>query len=232
MGSFSFQSSKNLTSGEGGMITTNDDALAERCRSIHNCGRIPTGAWYEHHVMSANYRLNEFAGAILNAQFDRLDEQTNTRDANGRYLDKLLAMIPGIAPQKRDEHATRNAQHLYCARYDQGAFGVPRERFVEALAAEGISASGGYGIPLNRQPMFLNKNFGPYTGYRASRPDIDFGAMPVPNTDRICASEGLWLTQNILLGTRGDMDDIVRAVEKVYDQRHALAGVVEATAQA
>jgi dTDP-4-amino-4,6-dideoxygalactose transaminase len=229
MGSFSFQSSKNLTSGEGGLITTNDDVLAERCRSIHNCGRIPTGAWYEHHVMSANYRLNEFAGAVLNAQLDRLDEQTNTRDANGRYLDKLLAMIPGIAPQKRDERATRNAQHLYCLRYDQGVFGVPRDRFLEALAAEGIPASGGYGIPLNRQPMFLNKNFGPYTGYRASRPDIDFGAMPVPNTDRICASEGLWLTQNVLLGTRGDMDDIVRAVEKVYDQRHALAGVVEAT---
>jgi len=228
MGSFSFQSSKNLNSGEGGIITTNDDKLAERCRSIHNCGRIPTGAWYEHHVMSANYRLGELAGALLNAQFDRLDEQTNTRDANGRYLDKLLSMIPGIAPQKRDDRTTRNAQHLYCARYDQGVFGVPRTRFLEAVAAEGIPMSGGYGISLHRQPMFLNKAFGPYTGYRLSRPDLDFGALSLPNVDRMCESEGLWLTQNVLLGTRSDMDDIVRAIEKVYDQRHALSGVVEA----
>src|SRR5688572_21688631 len=82
VGSFSFQSSKNLTSGEGGLIVTNDDALAARCRSIHNCGRVPGGAWYEHHVVSANYRLGEFAGAILNCQLDRLDEQTDRREAN------------------------------------------------------------------------------------------------------------------------------------------------------
>jgi len=67
--SFSFQSSKNLTSGEGGLITTNDDKLAAACRSIHNCGRIPTGIWYEHHVISGNYRLGEFQGAVLNGSW-------------------------------------------------------------------------------------------------------------------------------------------------------------------
>ena len=230
MGSFSFQSSKNLTSGEGGIITTNDDQLAERCRSIHNCGRVANGLWYEHHVISGNYRLGEFAGAILNCQLDRLDEQTNARDANGRYLDKLLAMIPGITPQKRDERTTRHAYHLYSLRYDEGTFGVPRAKFLDAVAAEGIPVSGGYGLPLHLQPMFLNKSFGPYTGYRSARPDIDYGAVSLPNVDRLCASEGVWLTQNVMLGTRADMDDIVRSIEKVYDQRHALAGVVEASA--
>ena len=73
--SFSFQSSKNLTAGEGGIITTNDDALAAACRSIHNCGRVPDGVWYEHHVVSGNYRLGEFQGAVLNCQLDRLEEQ-------------------------------------------------------------------------------------------------------------------------------------------------------------
>ena len=84
MASFSFQSSKNLTAGEGGIIITNDDATAEACRSIHNCGRVPDGIWYEHHVVAGNYRLGEFQGAVLNAQLDRLDDQTATRDANGR----------------------------------------------------------------------------------------------------------------------------------------------------
>ncbi len=81
MASFSFQSSKNLTCGEGGIITTNDDELAAACRSLQNCGRVPSGVWYEHHVISGNYRLGEFQGAVLNAQLDRLEEQTNTRDA-------------------------------------------------------------------------------------------------------------------------------------------------------
>src|SRR5438552_13121003 len=113
LGSFSFQSSKNLTAGEGGIITTNDDTLAEACRSIHNCGRVPGGKWYEHHVISGNYRLGEFQGAILNCQLDRLDEQTNRRDENGQYLDSRLSKIPGITPQRRTAQTTRNAFHLY-----------------------------------------------------------------------------------------------------------------------
>ncbi|MCL5098086.1 MAG: beta-N-acetylglucosaminidase domain-containing protein, partial [Candidatus Omnitrophica bacterium] len=68
---------------------------AESCRSIHNCGRITGGRWYEHHVISGNYRLGEFQGAVLNAQLDRLEMQTRTRDRNGRYLAaKLSRTVP------------------------------------------------------------------------------------------------------------------------------------------
>jgi dTDP-4-amino-4,6-dideoxygalactose transaminase len=174
--------------------------------------------------MSGNYRLGEFAGAILNCQLDRLDEQTDTRDANGRYLDTLLARIPGITPQRRDADATRNAYHLYPFRYDERTFGLSRARFHEALAAEGIPSSTGYVLPLYRQPLFADRAFGPYTGYRAARPDIDYGAMRLPVCDRICGGEGSWLTQNLLLGPRSDMDDIARAIEKIYADREALAG--------
>src|SRR5690606_22404121 len=83
LASFSFQSSKNLTSGEGGIVTSNDERLAAECRSLHNCGRIPSGVWYEHHVISGNYRLGELQGALLNTQLQRLEEQTRTRDENG-----------------------------------------------------------------------------------------------------------------------------------------------------
>src|SRR4051812_44459234 len=99
-GSFSFQSSKNLTSGEGGLITTNNDALAAACRSIHSCGRVEGGIWYEHHVIAGNYRLGEFQGAILNAQLTRLKAQTIRRDRNGQYLAKKLGALPGLYPQK------------------------------------------------------------------------------------------------------------------------------------
>ncbi len=222
LGSFSFQASKNLTSGEGGLITTNDDKLADACRSIHNCGRIKGGAWYEHHVMSANYRLGEFAGAILNCQLDRLDEQTNRRDANGKYLDAKLSKLPGITPQRRDAFATRNAYHLYLFRYDAKVFGVSRARFIEAIAAEGIPVSPGYVLPLYKQPLFANKAFGPYTASVQTHPNLDYGKLHLPHCEAICGGEGAWLYQNVLLGSTQDMDDIVRAMEKVYEHRSTL----------
>src|SRR5688572_3063866 len=109
---FSFQSSKNLTAGEGGIITTNDAALADACRSIHNCGRVPGGVWYEHQIVSGNYRLGEFQGAVLNCQLDRLEEQTARRDHNGRRLASRLAALPGLYPQKRPAECTRHSHHL------------------------------------------------------------------------------------------------------------------------
>jgi dTDP-4-amino-4,6-dideoxygalactose transaminase len=219
MASFSFQSTKNLTSGEGGIITTDDDDLAARCRSIHNCGRVEGGAWYEHHVMSGNYRLGEFAGAILNCQLDRLDEQTDRRDANGRYLDEQLSKIPGITPQRRGKDANRHAQHLYLFRYDAAAFeGVPRQTFVEAMNAEGIPLSTGYVLPLYRQPLFADRNFAPYVVG-----DVDYGKLHLPNVEAICSAEGAWLGQNVLLGSRDDMDDVVAAMHKIYERRQSLA---------
>jgi len=131
LASFSFQSSKNLTCGEGGLITTNDPRLAASCRSIHNCGRIPTGVWYEHHVISGNYRLGELQGALLNAQLERLEEQTQSRNDNGRYLTGRLQNLPGLHPQQRPEYCTRHAFHLCMMRVVGQEFGAPREAVVE-----------------------------------------------------------------------------------------------------
>lgn len=220
LGSFSFQSSKNLTSGEGGIITTNDDKLAEACRSIHNCGRIAGGVWYEHHVISANYRLGEFQGAVLNTQLSRLKSQTATRDRNGQYLAKKLSRIPGIYPQHRTKETTRHAYHIFLFRIDSAKFGAPRQAILKALAAEGIPVSGGYAIPLYRQPLFLNKAFGPYLP--ESRRKLDFAKVSCPNCEKICAEQGAWLEQSLFLGTKSDMDDIVRAFEKIYEHRSAL----------
>ena len=162
LGSFSFQSSKNLTSGEGGIITTNDDALALACECIHNCGRRPGGLWYEHHVLSGNYRLGEFQGAILNCQLARLEVQTQTRDRNGSYLAQKLSAIPGVYPQRRTPDCTRHSYHLFWLRIDSAGFGAPRAAVLEALNAEGIPVAAGYAWPLYRQPLFRNKAFGPY----------------------------------------------------------------------
>lgn len=220
MASFSFQSSKNLTSGEGGILTTNDAELAAACRSLHNCGRIPSGVWYEHHVISGNYRLGELQGALLNAQLDRLEEQTKTRDANGRNLRERLAKLPGIYPQERPEYSTRHAYHLFMLRIVAEEFGAPRAAVIEALRAEGIPCSPGYGFSLHQQPMFAKRAFGPYLPGIVEK--LDYSRVHCPNSDLLCREQAVWLEQSMFLGPREDMDDIARAFEKVYAGRGAL----------
>jgi dTDP-4-amino-4,6-dideoxygalactose transaminase len=220
LSSFSFQSSKNLTSGEGGIICTSDDRLADACRSIHNCGRLEGGLWYEHHVISGNYRLGEFQGAVLNAQLDRLQEQTATRDRNGQYLAARLSRIPGIHPQRRPPDCTRHSFHLFLFRIDAQRFGAPRAAVLNAIQAEGIPVSGGYALPLYRQPLFLNKAFGPYLSGVSDR--LDYAKVHCPNCELICSEQGAWLEQSLFLGAESDMDEIARAFEKVFAHRQSL----------
>ncbi len=222
LATFSFQSSKNLTCGEGGMILTNSEKLASQCRCMHNCGRIPGGAWYEHHLLGGNYRLMELQGALLNAQFDRFADQAGRREKNGKYLAERLAELPGITPQKRGPEITRHAYHLFLFRIDAGQLGVSRARFLEALEAEGVPACEGYVMPLYKQPLFENRAFGPYTGWRSVRPDSQYSAVECPNCERLCAGQAAWIEQRLFLGTQQDMDDIFGAFEKVYDNRETL----------
>jgi dTDP-4-amino-4,6-dideoxygalactose transaminase len=221
MGAFSFQSSKNLTSGEGGIVITDDDRLAEACRSIQNCGRVPEGLWYEHHVIGGNYRLGEFQGAILNCQLERLEDQTNTRDANGRYLASRLSTLPGVHPQARPPGCTRHSYHLFMLRIDARGFGAPRGAVLDALRAEGIPCSAGYAVSLPQQPLFRDRAFGPYLPAASER--LDYARTRCPASDLLCREQAVWLEQSLFLGPREDMDDIARAFEKVYEHRAALS---------
>ena len=227
MGSFSFQGSKNLCGGEGGMITTNDEQLAETCRSIENCGRTKDGPWYAHARVAGNYRMTEFQGALLNCQLDRLEEQANKREETGRYLASLLEELPGIKTQARDETITRHAYHLFMIRYDESIYGVPRAIFLKALQAEGVIASGGYGSPLPHQPMFTEKAFGPYTACLRTRPDLDYSKVSCPVAEHVSYHEGLWLPPQCLLAEKQDMDQIAQAFEKVYKCRDELKLLVD-----
>lgn len=221
-GCFSFQASKNLNSGEGGAVLTNDPELAERCYTFHNNsrGRRQAGADFSYTGKGMNLRLTEFQGALLLAQMTRLEQQSRTREQNAQYLTSLLKEIPGITPARTYSDCTRNAYHLYMFRYQPDSFsGLSRAKFLKALAAEGIPASGGY-APLNREP-FLRNTFAT-RGYQRI-----YGSEYLtrwqernecPQNDRLCR-EAVWLTQTMLLGSRSDMDQIAAAVRKV--QQHA-----------
>ena len=208
-GSFSFQLSKNISAGEGGIITMDDAELAEQCWSLHNVGRSKEGEWYEHFMLGGNYRLTDWQAAILLVQLGRLDQQIDVREQNARYLNERLKEIPGIETFYRDPRVTRDTHHLYMFRYQkEQQKGLPKETFVKALQAEGIPASNGY-VPLYRMPLFQTDEVLAITG--SGR---EYAALRLPATERACI-ETVWITQNVLLGDRRDMDDILGAINKI-----------------
>ena len=158
-GTFSFQQSKLMTAGEGGLIITDDDATERLLRSVHDCGRIPGQWFYSHFIYGSNYRLSEWQGAILSAQLTRLDEQTRRRHDNARLLDRLLVDIPGIRPQALDPRVTRNGHYAYIFHVDRAAFsGLSTERFIEAMIAEGIPNQAAY-PPVHALDLFTSGAF-------------------------------------------------------------------------
>ena len=211
-GCFSFQASKNLNSGEGGAIVTSDTGLYESCLSYHTNGR--GGGGYARN--GANLRITEFQASLLLAQMARVEAQSRRREENAAYLTRMLREIPGITPANLHDGCTRNAWHLYMFRYNAQAFaGLPRKRFLEAMAAEGAPCSGGYS-PLDREPVIertLNSR-----AYRRIYGEEIFAEWRerthLPENDRLC-TEAVWFTQTTLLGSRRDMEQIAAAVDRI-----------------
>ncbi|MCF0053671.1 DegT/DnrJ/EryC1/StrS family aminotransferase [Dyadobacter sp. LJ53] len=212
VGSFSFQSSKNLTSGEGGIVITNDDELYAMMRSLRNVGRIEGGQWYDHYNPGCNYRITQIQAVLLSQQLKRLEAQTRKRNDNGLYLNHLLSKVKGISPLSRNEAITLHCYHIYIFKYDPAAFGgLSRNDFAAMLTAEGVPSFKGYPHPLYKQPLFQNKNFMCY-----AIPDhVDYTQVYCPNAEQACSSDAVWILQHALLGDKEDMDAFVNAILKI-----------------
>jgi len=227
-GSFSFQASKNMTAGEGGIVTTNDLALAEKMESLAWSGRAFGMGWYNFSTLGWNARMTELQGAILSVQLSRLAEQTHLRQKNAACLNESLKEIPGLEALPPAEDPSSHAYHLYIIRYgEEDLDGLPRQIFVDALQAEGIPVSVGYPFPLYKNPMFLNKDFwaqGCPLSCGHYPVDVDFRSYEekCPVAEKVCAQEALWLPQQIFLGSTKDMEDIAAACHKIVKSREAL----------
>jgi len=204
-GCFSFQGSKNITAGEGGAIITNDEKLANICRSYTNCGRGANTPWYQHFLMGSNLRLTEFHAAILLAQLSRLPKHIAKREENAKLLDKLLEGIPGIYPVPGEKRVKTRSYHLYCIRFEPKEFGCSRPALIKAAEAEGLALVPGYPMPLYKQPMFVNRQ--------------DYKNICLPATEKLCNESALWFRHFLLLGTKADMRDIAEIFRKI--QAHA-----------
>ena len=218
-GAFSFQASKNLCSGEGGFITTNDSDVAAMAAGLRDCGRAAGRPFYEHHLIGYNFRLTEMQSALLRSRLQHLEAETERRFRNGRALTQQLSQLPGITPLDPEPKAgDRRAYHLYPVRiYPDQLGGMTRDAFIEALAAEGIPAMAGYGRPLYENPVFQEGHFHQHgcpvnCAHYAGK--VDYTQVSCPVTERLCR-EVVWLFHNVLLGGGEDIADVSRAFEKV-----------------
>lgn len=213
-GCFSFQSSKNMTSGEGGIAICNDKELYDNMNSLRNVGRVEGGQWYEHHNAGCNYRMTQIQAVLLSQQLKRLEEQARKRNENGLYLNDLLAEIDGITPMTRGHGETLHSYHIYIMRYDKSKFNdLPKVKFAEMLAAEGVPCFMGYPKPLYKQPLFQEKNFGCY----AIPDDVDYTNVCCPVCEKACYEEGVWILQNAMLGEKEDMELFAKAIRKIQN---------------
>jgi dTDP-4-amino-4,6-dideoxygalactose transaminase len=211
LGCFSFQSSKNINAGEGGIVITNDEQLADRCWAFRSYGRSPKGEWYEHFEPGTNFRMSQFQAAILRAQLVHMEEWAQRRAENGSYLTEGLRKIGGLVPQAPDAGVTRHAFHVFITRYQPAAYaGWSRDRVIAALAAEGIPAASGY------KPLYRTQGIGEWT--QKLQQQLGLHGTPsveCPVAEKLC-TEAIWLvSQSAFLGSRQDMDDIHTAVDKV-----------------
>ncbi|MCA9876951.1 MAG: DegT/DnrJ/EryC1/StrS family aminotransferase [Thermomicrobiales bacterium] len=221
-GSFSFQESKALSSGEGGIILTNDDALAERARLLHSIGRRTDKPGYLHYALASNYRLSELQAALLLSQFAQLPAQVSARDAAGRALDDALAETGVLLPQKRDERVTQRGYYFAVYRYQPDMLdGIPREAFLAALEAEGVNAYQAYGMPVYRYDAFTPEALetSPLRGL-AHVPA--YHELYLPVAERVTTQEQVTIPHQTLLAGPEAMGVIVDAVTKVADNRAEL----------
>ncbi|MEE8391317.1 MAG: DegT/DnrJ/EryC1/StrS family aminotransferase [Anaerolineae bacterium] len=225
-GSFSLQSSKILTAGEGGVLLCRTPELAARAASIVDCGRahaetMPHGEGGETFILGANYRLAELQTALGNVALERFPEQARQREEMAAYLEESLSEVPGVRLLKRDPRHTTRSFYRYIFAVEPEVFGVEHDAVCYALSAEGISCWVGY------EAMHRYELFQP-GACRLPVPSafperFKFDEMNLPEVERACEREAVWLDENIFRDGRQGVDDAVAAIAKIQVNAAELA---------
>ena len=229
IGSFSFQLSKLMTAGEGGALITSDSGLYEKLDALRNCGRRPesdaadkgAGIYGDegNFIQSGNYRMTDFQAALLLEALRRLPQHNKVRDKNAQSFNARLSQLPGVLPMRRDKRETAEACYNFSFRYKQEQFkDLPVTRFREALSAElGCRVEASY------EPLSECSLYAPHTKpwrYKLTTRhwrQIDPSRFKLPVCRRIHDEESVCFHHSVLMGTRGDMDLILEAIQKIYD---------------
>jgi dTDP-4-amino-4,6-dideoxygalactose transaminase len=212
-GSFSHQSTKILTAGEGGTLTTQDERLARLAHSLIDCGR-PKDAAETEYTFGANYRLGELACALLVNGLRRFPAQQELRARLGEHFERLAAGIPGVTIKRRDPRITRWSFYRYIFEIDTDAFaGATNEQVAEALEAEGIPAEVQY-PPMSRYDLFQpSRSRLPVAVEHADR--LDPSRMSFPVAEAAGERTAVYLNECVFRSDEAGVEDAVEAIAKV-----------------
>jgi perosamine synthetase len=219
-GCFSFQSSKTIACGEGGAVIGNNEPLMEKVFTVMMNGGSK--------VIGTKYRMNELEGAILLGQMAGVKERFELRNRNAAYLTSKLKKFPGIVPQKLYPGTTSGSFYIYAMSYKKEHFNnADRSKFLKALAAEGISLSSYIANGLHKEPWtdFILDLDVYKKMYSPERLKKYRDGLNLPNCDKVCGDLVMIWASGPLLGTQTDMDDIINAIMKVYDNRDKLNSI-------
>jgi len=211
---------KIIHCGEGGLVVTDDDALANKLQLIRNHGEAVVKSKGDGHLrglIGFNYRMTEIEAAIASEQLKKLPRLAALRIEAADFLRERWSRVPGLAPAS----VQPGCRHVYYAlpvQVDAAVLGISRDRFVEAVRAEGIPVSNGYVEPLYLQPLYQSRRF-----LR--------GAEEVPYARGLCpVTEAMHFERLFSVGllhaglSRADLEDVATAIEKVAAGARELAG--------
>ena len=213
-GSFSMQSSKILTGGEGGMLLCRTEEMAYLATSIIDCGRPqdPNGELY---TMGANYRMSELHSALLNVGLERFPAQMAQRAKMADYMDEALSEVSGVRVLKRDARLTQRSFYRYIFAIDPDEFGATHEVVTAALDAEGIPSGIGY-PPMHHYDLF-QPQISKLPAAHAFLESFNLEDMEMPEAERAGERESVWLDERIFRADYRDVDDVIAGLKKVQN---------------
>lgn len=233
IGIFSLNYHKHIHCGEGGIMVTDNDELAERMRLIRNHAEAVVeqkGVTNLNNMIGFNFRMTEIEAAITRQQLKKLKWLVEERRKNVGYIEENLKDIPFLTMPKIRE-GCEHSYYIHAMKYDQNQTGVTREKFVQAMQAElmpielreteGVKINLGYQRPLYTQPLFKEKKAYGNTSYPFSE-QINYEKGICPVCERICNSETIFHELMRPFMTKEDLDDVIYAFHKVSDHLDEL----------
>ena len=218
---FSFQETKNMMTGEGGMLLTNDDEIASKARLVRNHGEMVAPSMdkrtYTSEILGWGYRMTELEAALGVAQVDKLDYLNEQRIELCKYLAEKINKIKGISHKKRD--FVKHVYYLFAFSYDETTIGIPRDLFCKALNSEGIPCGAGYVKPLYYSPLYTEKRAFAFKHYKGN---VKYEKGICPVTEKLNEKEVITIEVCRPPATISDMDDIINSIHKIIENRDEL----------
>jgi len=191
-GVFAFYPNKQITTGEGGMIITDDDQAAEFMRALRNQGRAPGDTWLQHTHLGYNYRLDEMSAALGLSQMERLDALLKSRAQVAEWYAHHLAQIEEVTPPQLVENTTQVSWFVYVIRVDKS---INRDRLAQMLENDGVPVRP-YFAPIHLQPYMVNM-FGYQHGDYPVTEDLGDRSLALPFSGRMTEEEVVTVCQRI-----------------------------------